>query len=65
MLVQSYKNGVATLGMTKDEARVLHDALTIAKLQVGPALLLGKTNLTDMHLEVLRGQLMGISDGPV
>ncbi len=41
MIVEYVKDDRANLTMSKIEARVLHDALTIAKIHIGPVLLLG------------------------
>ena len=61
MIVKSSDEYTATITMTREEARVLHDGLTIAKLQVGDALLIGENKSVDV--EYLRGFLNGIAEG--
>lgn len=62
MIVESIDTaGIANVKMTKLEARVLRDALTIAKLHVGPALLLGDYGQNaGIDIEHMRGILAGI-----
>ena len=64
MIVKSIDTaGIADTAMSKAEARVLHDALTIAKLQVGSALLLGDIGLrAGIDIEHMRGILKGIAE---
>lgn len=55
--------GIADAAMSKAEALVLHDALTIANLQVGPALLLGDHGKkAGIDIEHMRGILKGIAE---
>ncbi len=64
MIVKSIDTaGIADTAMSKAEAHVLHDALTIAYLQVGPALLLGEHGQkAGIDIEHMRGILKGIAD---
>lgn len=64
MIVKSIDTaGIADTAMSKAEAQVLHDALTIAKLQVGPELLLGERGQkAGLDIEHMRGILKGIAD---
>lgn len=56
--------GIADMAISKAEALVLHDALTIAELQVGPALLLGAGHgkKAELDIEYMRGILKGIAE---
>ncbi len=62
MIVKSIDSaGIADTAMSKAEARVLHDALVIAKIQIGPEMLLGKDGkAAGINIEHMRGILMGI-----
>lgn len=62
MIVESIDAaGIATVKMTKAEARVLRDGLIIANLQVGPAILLGDGGKeAGLDIEHMRGILSGI-----
>jgi len=41
MIVQNAEGDIVTIEMSTIEARVLHDALTAAKIAIGPDLLVG------------------------
>lgn len=63
MIVDKVAGGVASVTMTKVEAKILHSALTVAKLQLGPNLLVGEchTETADNEIEHLRTVLSDIA----
>lgn len=62
MICNYVKGGLANVTIHKEEARMLHDALTIAKLSVGEDLLLGKGGKAmGMNVDHARGILAGIA----
>ena len=62
-MICNYVNGlIANVSMSTEEARMLHDALTIAKLSVGEDLLLGRGGKAmGMNVDHARGILAGIA----
>lgn len=62
MICNKVKDGLANVTMGTVEARVLHDALTIAKLSIGADLLIGDAGRAwGINVEHLRGVLIGIA----
>ena len=59
MIVKDSDEFTASVCMTKEEASVLHDALIIAKLQIGEGLL--TKDAPGVDVEYLRGVLAGIA----
>ena len=63
MIVNKVDNLQADVTIPKAEAQVLYDALTIAKLQVGPDLLLGNLGRkAGIDIEHMRGILKSIAE---
>ena len=60
MIVDKVSGGLAKVTMSLEEAQVLHDALTVAKLQIGEPLLLN--GVTGINVEHLRGVLAGLGE---
>lgn len=62
MICNYVKGMIANVSMSTEEARMLHDALTIAKLHVGEDVLVGKGGKAmGMIVDHSRGVLAGIA----
>ncbi len=62
MIVNYVKGLIANVSISTEEARMLHDALTIAKLSIGEDLLVGQGGRNmGMTVDHSRGILAGIA----
>ncbi len=62
MICNKVEGGLANVTMGTEEARMLHDALTVAKIAVGEDLLVGENGRAwGIKLEHTRGVLAGIA----